>query len=118
MEYRKKKNLLDDTSNQQSKFRTKNCVEINDESTGTYNTNSQTKFKTTMIKSSLCDYSDAHILVKRTIIVNNAAADVAANNINKKVAFKNFARFANCIFEINNTQVGNAKNIDVVMPNV
>ena len=118
MEYRKKKNLLDDTSNQQSKFRTKNCVEINDESTGTYNTNSQTKFKTAMIKSSLCDYSDAHILVKGTIIVNNAAADVAANNINKKVAFKNCARFANCIFEINNTQVGNAKNIDVVMPNV
>ena len=118
MEYQKIINLLDDTSNQQSKFRTKNWVEINDESTGTYNTYSQTKFKTTMIKSSLCDYSDAHILVKGTITVNNTAADVAANNINKKVAFKNCARFANCIFKINNTQVGNAKNIDVVMPNV
>ena len=118
MEYQKIINLLDDTSNQQSKFRTKNWVEINDESTGTYNTNSQTNFKTTMIKSSLCDYSDAHILVKGTITVNNTTADVAANNINKNVAFKNCARSANCIFETNNTQVGNAKNIDVVMPNV
>ena len=54
-----------DASNQRSKFRTKNWVEINDESRGTYNVNSQIKFKTTMLKSSLCDYSDAYILVKK-----------------------------------------------------
>ena len=61
MEYHKIANLIDDTSNQPSKFRTRNWVEINDESRGTYNVGSQIKFKTTMLKSSLCDYSDAYI---------------------------------------------------------
>ena len=116
MEYQKIANLIDDASNQLSKFRTKNWVEINDESRGTYKVNSQIKFKTTMLKSSLCDYSDAYIIVKRTITVNNTAAeDVAANNINKNVIFKNCSPFTNCIREINNTQVDNAKDIDIVM---
>ena len=51
MEYQKIANLIDDASNQPSKFRTKHWVEINDESRGTYNANSQIKFKTTMLKS-------------------------------------------------------------------
>ena len=106
-----------DTLNQPSKFRTRNWIEINDESRGAYNVNSQIKFKTTMLKSSLCDYSDAYILVKGTISVNNTAAQgVAANNTNKKVIFKNCAPFTNCIREINNTQIDNAKDIDIVMP--
>ena len=118
MEYQKIANLIDDnTLNQPSKFRTRNWIEINDESRGTYNVNSQIKFKTTMLKSSLCDYSDAYILVKGTITVNNtAAADAAANNTNKKVVFKNFAPFTNCISEINNMQIDNAKDIDIEMP--
>ena len=117
MECQKIANLIDDASNQPSKFRTKNSVEINDESRGTYNANSQIKFKTAMLKSILCDYSDAYILVKGTITVNNiAAADADANNTNKKVIFKNCAPFTNCISEINNTQVDNAKDIDIVMP--
>ena len=117
MEYQKIANLIDDnTLNQPSKFRTRNWIEINDESRGTYNVNSQIKFKTTMVKSSLCDYSDAYILVKGTITVNNTAAqDAAANNTNKKVIFKNCAAFTNCISEINNTQIDNAKDIDIVM---
>ena len=118
MEYQKIANLIDDnTLNQPSKFRTRNWVEINDESRGAYNVNSQIKFKTTMLKSSLCDYSDAYILVKGTISVNNTAAQgAAANNTNKKVIFKNCAPFTNCISEINNTQIDNAKDIDIVMP--
>ena len=117
MEYQKIENLIDDTSNQPSKFRTRNLVEINDESRGAYNVNSQIKFKTTMLKYSLCDYSYAYILVKGTISVNNtAAAGDAVNNINKKVIFKNCAPFTNCISEINNTQIGNAKDIDIIMP--
>ena len=64
MEYQKIANLIDDASNQPSKFRTRNWVEINDESRGAYNVNSQIKFKTTIFKFSLCDYSDAYILVK------------------------------------------------------
>ena len=109
MEYQKIANLIDDTSNKPSKFRTKNWVEINDESRATYNVNSQIKLKTTMLKSSLYDYSDAYIIVKGTITVNNtAAAEADANNTNKKVIFKNCASFINCINEINNTQVDNA----------
>ena len=65
MEYQKIANLIDrKSSSESSKFKTKNWVEVNDESRGTYNVNSQIKFKTTMLKSSLCDYSDAYILVK------------------------------------------------------
>ena len=117
MEYQKIANLIDDASNQPSKFRTRNLVKINDESRGAYNVNSQIKFKTTMLKSSLCDYSNAYILVKGTISVNNtAAAGAAANNTNKKVMFKNCAPFTNCISEINNTQIDNAEDIDIVMP--
>ena len=55
MEYQKIINLLDDAPNQPSKFKTKNWVEINDASRGTCNTNTQIKFKTTMLNSSLCD---------------------------------------------------------------
>ena len=117
MKYQKIANLIDDTSNQPPKFRAKNWFEINDESRGTHNVNSQIKFKTTMLKSSLCDYSVAYILVKETITVNNTAAAAAdANNTNKKVIFKNCAPFTNCISEINNTQVDKAKDIDIVMP--
>ena len=69
-----------------------------------------------MLKSSLCDYSDAYNLVKGTTSINNTAAQgAAANNINKKVIFKNCAPFTNCISETNNTQIDNAKDIDTVM---
>ena len=102
--------------NQPSKFRTRNWIEINDESRGAYNVNSQIKFKTSMLKSSLCDYSDAYILVKGTISINKTAAQGAANNTNKKAIFKNCAPFTNCISEINNTQIDTAKDIDIAMP--
>ena len=117
MEYQKIANLIADASNQPFKFRTKDWAEINDESRETYNVNSQIKFKTTMLKSRLCDYSDAYILVKGTITVKNTvAADADANNTNKKVIFKNCVPFTNCIREINNAQVDNAKDTDIVMP--
>ena len=97
MEYQKITNLLDDTTNQPCKFRTRNWVEINDESKVKYD-NSTIRFKTSMIISSLYDYSDAYILVKRTITVPNAAAaDAAVNNTNKKVIVKNSAPFTDCI---------------------
>ena len=70
-----------------------------------------------MLRSSLCAYSDAYILVKGNITVNNTAAAVAAaNNTNKKVIFKNSASFTNCISKINNTQIDNDEYIDIVMP--
>ena len=70
MEYQKIANLIDGASNHPFKFRTKNWVEINNKSRGTYNVNSQIKFKPTMLKSSLCHSSGAYILVKGTIVVN------------------------------------------------
>ena len=65
---------MDNKSNQPSKFRTKNWVEINDNSRGTYNTNSHIKLKTSMVKSILCDYNDAYTLVKGRITI--AAAEM------------------------------------------
>ena len=67
MEYQKIINLLDNTPSQSSKFRTKNWVEIIDGTRRAYNTNSQIKFKNSMLKSSLCNCSDAYILVSGTI---------------------------------------------------
>ena len=116
MEYQKIANLLHNTSNQPSKFRTKNWVEINDEARDIYFPNKQIKFKTSMLISSLYDYSDAYILVKRNATVNNTAADGAANNTNEKVIFKNCAPFTNCISKINNKDIDNAKYIDIVIP--
>ena len=107
--------MIDDTSNQPSRFRTKNWVEINDESRGTYDVNSQIKFKTTMLKSSSCDYSDTYILVKGAGAGDDAAAR-QADERDKGVVFKNCTPFTTCISEINNTQVDNAKDIDTVMP--
>ena len=85
MEYQKIANLLNDASNKLSKFSTRNRIEINDDIRGAYSPNKQIRFKTAMIRSSLCDYSDAYILVKGNITVNNTAGTgAAANNTNKK----------------------------------
>ena len=117
MEYQKIANLLNDVSNKPSKFKKRNWVEINDDIRSAYSPNKQIRFKTVMLRSSLCDYRDAYILVKGNILVNNtAAAGAAANNTNKKVPFKNCAPFTNCISKINNTQIDNAEYIDKVMP--
>ena len=117
MEYQEIVNLLNDGSSKPSKLKTINWVEINDEARGKYSPNKQIKFKTSMLISSLCDYSDVYILFKRNITVNNtAAAGAAANNTNKKVVFKNCASFTNCISKINNKDIDNAKYIDIVMP--
>ena len=64
-----------------------------------YNTNSDIRFKNTMLKSSLCDYSDAYILVKGTITITGARANAAARQAdekNKGVIFKNCVPFINC----------------------
>ena len=69
-----------------------------------------------MLKSVLCNYSDAYMLVKGTItVVITAVADPAASNTNKMVIFKNCAPLTYCPSEINNSQINNAKDIDLVM---
>ena len=118
MEYEKITNLLDSASNKPSKFRTKNWIEINDDIRGAYSPNKQTRFKTEMLRSSLCNYGEIYIIVKGNIAVNNTAAAAAAataaaaaNNTanNKKLMFKNCAPFTNCISKINNTQMDNTE---------
>ena len=80
--------MLNDGSIQPSKFRTRKWVEINDDVRGVYSPNKQIRFKTLMLRSSLCDYNDAYIIVKGNITVNNTAgAGADANNTNKKVIF-------------------------------
>ena len=119
MEYQKIANLLDGASNKTSKFKTKNWVEINDESRGTYNIGGQIRFKTTMLKSSLCDYSDAYIHVKGKITIARAGDDAAAREAderNKGVAFKNCAPFITCISNINNIEIDNCQDTDIIMP--
>ena len=81
MEYQKIINLLDNILNQLSKFKTKNWIDINDQSRAVYNNNSDIRFKTTMLKPSLCDYSDAYILVKGTITVANNQLQVLLQTI-------------------------------------
>ena len=115
MEHQKIISLLGNKPNQPSKFRTKIWVEINDDSRRTCNTNNQIEFKTLMLNSSLCDYRDTHTLVKGTISVAPAPPpSVNPHSNDREVAF--CAPFTDCISEINNTQIGNAKNINVVMP--
>ena len=111
--------MLENTPNQPTKFRTKNWVDINYDLCGTYNTNSQIKFKTSMLRTSLCDYNDAYILVNGTITITAAGDNDAARRLderNKGVIFNNCVSFTDCISEIDNTQVDNTKYIDVVMP--
>ena len=87
---KKAKHLLSSTLNHRLKFRKRNWIEKNDDARGTYSTNSQINFKTPMVKSSLCNYSDAYILVKgRIIVVGQRAA----------AAVKNCALFTDCISE-------------------
>ena len=123
MEYQKVANLLDNevalnASNKPSIFRTRNQVEINDESRGIY-TGNDIKFKTTMLRSNLCNYADAYILVKRTIRITGDGDDDATRRLderNKGVIFKNCAPFTKCISRKNNTDTVAAQDIDTVKP--
>ena len=131
MKYQKIANLLNDESDQPSKFRTRNWVEMNDESRGTYTSN-DIKFKIKMLRCHLCDYADAYILVKGAIAITGNAgpernpdaprtaaqllAARQADEQNKGVIFKNCAPFTKCISRINNEDTDNAQDIDIVMP--
>ena len=118
MEYQKISNLLESASDSLSKSRTRNWIEINDESRGNY-ANSDIRFKTTMRRSNLCDYADSYILVKGTITITGAGDDRAARQAderNKGVTFKNCEPFTKCISRTNNTDIDNAHDIDIIMP--
>ena len=113
METQKIANLLGDADNESSKFATRKWYVINDQNNTDYgegNEDSTTvKFETKVIKSNLCDYSDAYILVTGNITATGGDA-------NTRVAFKNCAPFTKCITHINDEHVDNADNLDIIMP--
>ena len=138
MEFLKITNFLAITSDNKdlTKFVTKKWIEVYDQSEGNYNVNKEIRIKTSMLRSDLCDFSDAYIVVKGTITVtkktytaddfeapNNTAANATATNTandnafgEKKLVFKNNAPFINCNSKINGVQSDNAEDLDVVMP--
>ena len=101
MEYQKIANFLDSASNQPSKYRTKNWVEINDEEKVSYGTGGgDIRFKTTMLRSNLYDYTDAYTLANGTITITEAGNDDSAKQADKRdkgITFKNCAPFTKCI---------------------
>ena len=122
MEYDKINNLLlseDNESEKLSKFVTREYVRVNSLS-NMYNENKSIRFKTPMLRSHLCDYSDAYILVKGTIMVTALGANKGANNIrdktNRPLILKNNAPFASCITRINGELIEDADDLDIVMP--
>ena len=119
MEYQKIANLLDNTLDQPSKFRTKNWIEINVESKELYNTSSDIRFKTAIRRSDLCDYAEAYILVKGTITITGGGDNDAEKQLderNEGVLFKNSTPITKCISRIKSTEIDNAQDIDIVIP--
>ena len=115
MEYQKITNLLGTTIDEIPRFTTKKWVEVHDQSGSAddrYKPNKQIRFKTSMLRSDLCDYFDAYIAVKGDITVTNPNSAL----YDKKLAFKNNASFTSCISKINNTPIDNAEDLDIVIP--
>ena len=105
------KNLQELTSYQSLKFRTRNWIGIYDRSKGTYNTNSDIRLKTTLLKFSLCDYSDEYISAKGIITITGEGDNADTRHAverNKGVISKNCAAFTNCK---NNTEIDNNTEI-------
>ena len=88
-------------------------IGVYDQSGRNYNVNKEIRIKTSILRSDLCDFSDAHIVVKGDITLEG---DNDANKRNKNLAFKNSAPFINCISKINDVKINNAEDLDVVMP--
>ena len=114
MEFEKIVNFLDTTFDDKDlpRFLNKKWIELYDQSEKNYSPNKETRIKTSMLRSHLCDFSDAYAVVKGTITV------VRPNNAKKKkaVAFKNNEPFIDCIPKTNYVKIDNAEDLDVVMP--
>ena len=115
MEFQKIVNLLDITSDNENlpKYVTKKWIEVYNQSEKNYNSNKEIRIKTPMLRSDLCDVSDAYIVVKGDITLQG---NNNANKRNKNLLFKNNAPFINCITKINGIKIDNAEDLDVVIP--
>ena len=120
MEFQNIINLVSNTTNQiLSKLRTKIWVDKNDDSRGPYNENSQIRFKSSILRTSLFDYSGWYKLVKRPTTITRRGTDAAGrkgDERDKVAIFKNCRPYIKCIKEMKNTQVDDAHEIDIVMP--
>ena len=119
IEYQKITNLLGTTPNEMPRFITKIWVEVHDQSGSgddRYKPSKQIRFKTSMLRSDLCDFSDAYIVVKGDITLKKDADKGFIDIRNRSLAFKNNAPFTNCISKINNVLIENAEDLDVVLP--
>ena len=113
MKFNKIDNLLGSAHAKVPKFITKKWIEVQSQSGNTYNTSKPIRFKTSMLRFNLCDYSDAYVWVIGTITVTNPNDNV---NFNKELTLKNNAPFISCISKINGELLENAEDLDIVMP--
>ena len=111
MEYQKITTLLDNTSDKVPRFITETWIEVHDQSGRKYNATKQIRFKTSILKSDLCDYSDVYIVVKGKITITNPNNDA----YDKRFALKNNAPFTSCILKINNFLTDSAEALDLVI---
>ena len=113
MEFNNINKLLGPAHDKVPRFITKKWIEVQSQSGNTYNTSKPIRFKTSMLRSDLCDYSDAYVWVKGKITVTNPNDN---DNFNKELTLKNNAPFISCIAKINGELVENAEDLDIVMP--
>ena len=113
MEYQKIINFLGNIPDNVPKFFIKKWIEVHDQSGGSYSINKQMRFKISMLQSDLCDYSGVYIVVKGIITLTGANNK---DGKNRSLALKNNVPFINCISKINNVLIGNAEDLDIVMP--
>ena len=119
MEYQKITNFLDTTLDEVPIFVNKKWVEVHDESGSAddrYKLNKQIRFKTSMLRPDLSDYSDAYIVVKGDIALIKINGTGIIDIRNRLLAFKNNAPFTNCISKIDNVLIEKAEDLDIVMP--
>ena len=111
--------MLDTTSDNVPRFITKKWVEVHDQSGSAedrYKPSKQIRFKTSMLRSDLCDFSDAYIVVKGDITLTKTNKRRIIDIRNRFLAFKNNAPFTNCISKINNVLIDNGEDLVVVIP--
>ena len=111
MEHYKMTSLLNDST--ASKFVTRKRIEVDNLSCGQYSANKNMRFKTPTLRSDLCNYSDAYIVVKERI---NVTGVNNPNRRNEKLDFKNNAPFRSYISKISNTIIDSAEDLDIIMP--
>ena len=113
MEFNKINNLLGPAHDEVPRFITKKWIGVQSQSGSTYNTSKPIRFKTSMLRSDLCNYSDAYVWVKGAITVTNPNNNA---NFDRRLTLKNSAPFISCVSKINGELVENAEDLDIVIP--